>query len=75
MIFIGQLLSKKFFGGKFDGKLAFYSHSQKSKKFPIRKNYFYVKVTVLVLISHFKGMLTVIFKIINFNEEQQVINN
>ena len=31
-------------------------------------------MTVMVLISHFRGMLIVIFRRINCNEEQQVIN-
>ena len=39
-----------------------------------RKNFGYSKVTVVVLISHFRGMPIVIFRRINCNEEQQVIN-
>ena len=42
--------------------------------FQTEKNFGYSKVTFVVLISHFRGMLTVIVRRINFKEEQQVIN-
>ena len=52
---------------KFHGKSVFYARRQSESK--TRKNFGYGKVTVLVLISHFRGMLIVIFRRINCNEE------
>ena len=39
-----------------------------------RKTFFYSKMTVVVLISHFRGMFIVIFRRLNCSEEQQFIN-
>ena len=39
-----------------------------------KKNFGYSKVTAAMLISHFRGLLIVIFRRIKYNEEYQVIS-
>ena len=65
------VLSKKYLE-KFDGKSIFQVCRQNGSK--TKKNFCYSKVTSAVLISHFRGLLIVIFRRIKCNEEYQVIN-
>ena len=65
------LLSKKYLE-EFDGKSIFYACCQNGSQ--SEKNFSYCKVTSAVLISHFRGLLIVIFRTIKCNEEYQVIN-
>ena len=64
---MGQFVSKtnKNFE-KFDGKSVFWACRQSGSQ--TGKNVGYSKVTVIVLIPHFEGMLIVIFRRINCNE-------
>ena len=52
----------------------FYFHRTVLKIIWKEKNVGYSKVTAAVLISHFRGLLIVIFRRIKCNEEYQVIN-
>ena len=67
LTFIMQFLSKKKYFEKFDGKSIFYACRQNGSQ--TRKNFGYSKVTVVVSISHFRGILIVIFNRINYKEE------
>ena len=57
---------------KFDGKSVFQGSPQNESQ--SGKNFGYSKVTTLMLVSHFRGMLIVIFRRMNRNEEWQVID-
>ena len=65
------VLSKKYLE-EFDGKSIFYACHQNGSK--TEKIFCYSKVTSAVLISHFRGLLIVIFRRIKCNGEYQVIN-
>ena len=65
------VLSKKYLE-EFDGKSISQACRQNGSK--TEKNFCYSKVTSAVLISHFRGLLIVIFRRIKCNEEYQVIN-
>ena len=52
----------------------FYFHRTVLKIIWKEKNVGYSKVTAAVLISHFRGLLIVIFRRIKYNEKYQIIN-
>ena len=65
------VLSKKYLE-EFDGKSIFYACRQNGSK--TEKNFCYSKLTSAVLVSHFRGLLIVIFRRIKCSEEYQVKN-